>query len=310
MGLIFAYILDLIFGDPEGFFHPIRVIGKLISFFDKHLRGKGSAWIEKTKGGLAALAVIGISAIGAYLFLKICAEVNFFLGGLAWIYLAYTVISAKDLKIKALDVYKALATDINKARLSLSKIVGRDTQDLDKKEVIKAAIESIAESANDGITAPLFYLILGGPILAVAYKAINTLDSMVGYKNKKYINFGWFAAKLDDVVNFIPARICGFLIVLSSFILGKDFKSSFKVMLRDGAKHTSPNSGIPEAAVAGGLGVRLGGPSYYQGKLFERPYIGEEKKEFNPNKIKEALNLSLMVSLLTVILGVILKWLI
>lgn len=308
--IIIAYILDLIFGDPEKFFHPVRAIGRLVIFFDKRLRGKNSARLEKAKGALAALAVVGISAAGAYMFLKICAGINFFLGGLAWIYLAYTVISVKDLEVKALEVYKALKTDMERARKSLSKIVGRDTRDLDKKEIIRAVIESIAESANDGITAPLFYLILGGPVLAIAYKAINTLDSMVGYKNKKYINFGWFSAKLDDIANFIPARICGVLTAVSSFILGKGFRNSFNMMLRDGLKHTSPNSGIPEAAFAGSLGVKLGGPSHYQGKILDKPYIGEEKKALKLAHIKRALKLSFTVSVLTVILGVIFKWLI
>ncbi|PIW87974.1 MAG: cobalamin biosynthesis protein CobD, partial [Nitrospirae bacterium CG_4_8_14_3_um_filter_41_47] len=161
----------------------------------------------------------------------------------------YTTISVKDLQIKARAIYKELKEgDIFKARKELSRIVGRDIQDLSEDEIKRATIESIAESTNDGIVAPLFYLILGGPVLAITYKAINTLDSMVGYKNDRYIHFGWFSARVDDVANFIPARIAGMLIVISSFLLRKNFKDSFKTMLRDSKKHSSPNSGISEAA--------------------------------------------------------------
>ncbi|NCO68147.1 MAG: cobalamin biosynthesis protein CobD, partial [Nitrospirae bacterium] len=171
------------------------------------------------------------------------------------------------------------AKDIIEARKKLSCIVGRDTQNLSEDGVVKAAAESIAENTNDGIIAPLFYLILGGPVLAITYKAINTLDSMVGYKNDRYIHFGWFSARVDDVANFIPARIAGMLIVISSFLLRKNFKDSLKTMLRDSKKHSSPNSGISEAAMAGALGIRLGGGAFYQGKFVEKQYIGNDIKK-------------------------------
>jgi len=311
MDIALVYILDLIFGDPDKFFHPVRVIGRLVNFLEKRLRDRNPAGAEKAKGVAAAVLVVGLTWVTAYLFLAAANGVNFFLGVAVWIYLGYTTISVKDLRVKASKVYKSLKNNsLPQARKDLAAIVGRDTRDLDEKGVIKAAVESVAESTTDGIVAPLFYLILGGPPLALAYKAVNTLDSMIGYKNDKYINFGWFAAKLDDVANFIPARICGFLTVVVSFSLGKGFKKPFKAMLKDARKHPSPNSGLSEAAFAASLGLKLGGPCYYQGKLCSKPYLGEAVKPVEPKQIKEALVLSFGVSLLAVILGVFFRWVI
>jgi adenosylcobinamide-phosphate synthase len=309
--LISSYIADLIFGDPERFPHPVRWMGKLINLLDKGLNKKGAFWIRRIKGAVLAFAVIGISAYSAYLLLELSKRLNPFLHYMAWIYIGYTTISVKDLQVKAKAVYKELKKDdILKARKKLSRIVGRDTQELSEDEIKRATIESVAESTNDGIVAPLFYLILGGPVLAVAYKAINTLDSMVGYKNDKYIDFGWFSARLDDVANFIPARISGFLISISSFILGKGFKDSFKTMLIDGKNHPSPNSGISEAAMAGALGIRIGGGAFYQGKFVEKQYIGEDRRKVDAFLINEALKISFVTSVLMLIIGVLFKWLI
>jgi len=309
--LIFSYIADLIFGDPEWFPHPVKGVGKLINFFDNNLRGSSSKWVERLNGVILTIVVVGISTSLAYLFLKTLGGLNPFLGSLAWIYLGYVVLSAKDLRVKAREVLKEMEKNsLSEAKNKLSKIVGRDTQDLSKDRIIAATIESIAESTNDGIIGPLFYLVLGGPVLAFAYKSINTLDSMVGYKNEKYLHFGWFSAKLDDFVNFIPARISGFLIAISSAIIGGKFKESIEVMARDGNKHSSPNSGVPEAAMAGALGIRLGGPSTYQGRVFEKPYLGEEKRTLQPFFINEALSISLIASILMIFTGVILRWLI
>ena len=275
-----SYIVDLLFGDPEGFPHPVRGMGKLINLIENVLNKKGAFWIKRIKGIVLACIIIGISAYSAYLLIKLSRRLNPFLYHLAWVYIGYTTISVKDLQIKARAIYKELKEgDIFKARKELSRIVGRDIQDLSEDEIKRATIESIAESTNDGIVAPLFYLILGGPVLAITYKAINTLDSMVGYKNDRYIHFGWFSARVDDVANFIPARIAGMLIVISSFLLRKNFKDSLKTMLRDSKKHSSPNSGISEAAMAGALGIRLGGGAFYQGKFVEKQYIGNDIKK-------------------------------
>ena len=308
--LAFSYIADLIFGDPEWFPHPVRGMGRLISFFDVKLRGNGSKPNVRLKGIILVIAVVGISGSLAYLFITIAGRLSPALGSLVWIYLGYTTLSVKDLRVKARKVLKeAEKGSLSEARIQLSKIVGRDTHNLDKDKITVAAIESIAENTNDGIIAPLFYLILGGPVLAIVYKSINTLDSMVGYKNEKYLHFGWFSAKLDDAVNFIPARISGFLMALSSLITGKEFKESFKMMIRDGRKHLSPNSGVPEAAMAGALGIRLGGSSTYQGKAAKAPYLGEEKRNIQPSFINEALAISLIASILMLSIGVVLKWL-
>lgn len=304
-----SYIVDLIFGDPPWLPHPVRGMGKLISFLDRRVNKYDPLLMGRIKGMISTFAVVGLSGCLAYLFITFAGKLNPLLGSLAWIYLGYTTLSTKDLFIKAKAIFEKLeANFLVEARLRLSQIVGRDTGNLSEEKIIIATVESIAESTNDGIIAPLFYLIIGGPVLAVIYKAINTLDSMVGYKNKRYIHFGWFCAKLDDIANFLPARITGFLIPISSFILGKDFKNSFQTMFRDGRKHRSPNSGISEAAMAGALGIKLGGPSTYQGKLQDKPYIGEDKFPTRPLLIKEALSISFVASLLMVSIGVLIKW--
>lgn len=313
--IIFSYIADLIFGDPQWFPHPVKGMGKLINFFESKLNNsvaekqKISSIRKRIKGVMLVGAVVGISTCLAYLFIKLSGEVNPFLGNLAGIYLGYTALSIRDLRVKAKKILRELEKgSLIKARVQLSEIVGRDTHSLDKRGIIAATVESIAESTNDGIIAPLFYLILGGPVLAIAYKSINTLDSMVGYKNDKYLLFGWFSAKLDDLVNFIPARISGFLIALTSVIAGGKIKESLIIMIRDGRKHSSPNSGVPEAAMAGALGVKLGGVSAYQGVVVAAPYLGVEKRALEPVFINQALTISLMVSIVMISAGVILKW--
>ncbi len=326
--LISAYIADLIIGDPEWLPHPVRWMGKLIGFLDKKWNncpgtfGKKDGkkkfssrdidWFVRIKGIALGLAVIGTSACLAYLFIEGSKKFHPLLGALAWVYTACTTFAIKDLWVKAKAVLRELETgSIDGARDRLSMIVGRDTQHLQKDEIVTATIESVAESINDGVIAPLFYLILGGPVLAIAYRAINTLDSMVGYRNERYINFGWFSARLDDAANLIPARICGFLIPAASFLLGNgffsfsSFSSTFKIMLRDHKKHASPNSGIPEAAMAGALGIRLGGDAWYQGHLHQRPFMGEQKREVVPSLINQALVICFISSLELIVIGMV-----
>lgn len=311
LSIISAYLLDLVVGDPEGLWHPIRAMGALIGFLENRLRRNGKKWPERIKGVILALAVVVISAGVSYLCIKLAKKTNLFLGILVWVYVAYSTISIKDLHNKVRDVLKELKRNaLSEARIQLSNIVGRNTQNLNEDKIITATIESIAESTNDGIIAPLFYLIIGGPVLAIAYKAINTLDSMVGYKNEKYAHFGWFSARLDDIANFIPARISGLLIAISSFISGKDSKNSLKVMRKDGNKHPSPNSGYPEAAMAGALGIRLGGSSTYEGRLCIKPYIGEDKGSLQLSLIEDALTIAFISSILMLSIGVGLRWII
>lgn len=312
IAVILAYFLDLIFGDPRWFPHPVKGMGKLIIFFEKILLKKTDSKQKcRRKGILLAIFVIGISTLSASILLKYAGKINPFWGYTVWIFLAYTTIAGGDLFTHANAIKKEIKNNrLHEARLKLSRIVGRNTQNLSKEEVARAAIESIAENTTDGIISPLFYLFLGGPVLAIGYKAVSTLDSMVGYKNEKYTYFGWFSAKLDDVMNFIPARITGFFISTASFILKKDGKNSVRIMLRDGQKHPSPNSAISQAAIAGALGIKLGGPRYYEGKLLKYSYIGEEKRDSSAELISESLIVCFAASLLMLLTGVLLQWLI
>ncbi len=306
LNIFLAYLLDWIFGDPRWFPHPVKGIGRLIVFLEKRLR---AGFFLRIKGGLLCIIVAGGSAFVAWVFLNSLRRINPILETLAWILLGYTCLATRDMFGHAREISKEIRNnDIEGARQKLSLIVGRDTGNLPEEKIIIATVESIAESTNDGIIAPLFYLVLGGPVLAIAYKAVNTLDSMLGYKNEKYLHFGWVAARLDDVANFIPARISGLLIVASSFIAGKDSRNSLLTMLRDSKKHPSVNSGWPEAAMAGALGIRMGGPSFYGGKLYAKPYIGEEKRPIESRFLNDALTIMLISSVLMVVAGVLFRW--
>ncbi len=311
LSIFLAYFLDLVFGDPRWFPHPVKGIGRLIVFLERRLRIGHSKFILRIKGGLLAIIVAGGCAFIAWIILNSLRRVNPVLETIAWILLGYTCLAVRDMFSHAKDILREIRkNDMQGARRKLSLIVGRDTGNLPEEKIIVATVESVAENTNDGIIAPLFYLVLGGPVLAIAYKAVNTLDSMLGYKNEKYLYFGWAAARLDDVANFIPARISGLLIAASSFIAGKDSKSSFLTLLCDGNKHSSPNSGWPEAAMAGALGIRMGGPLFYSGKLYNRTYIGEEKRQVEPCFLSDALVIMLISSVLMVAIGALFRWVI
>ncbi|MBA3066288.1 adenosylcobinamide-phosphate synthase CbiB [bacterium] len=304
--VILAFLLDILLGDPVWLPHPVRFIGKIVNMLEPLIRKniKNQRW----SGVIFACGIIIFTGLSAFLIIRAAWMINNYAGIIVSVLLAYSTISVKDLKDETMPVYCCLKKgDINGARKSLSMIVGRDTRNLNENEIVKAAVETIAENTNDGIIAPLFYLIAGGPVAAVIYKVINTLDSMVGYKNERYIYFGWFSAKLDDIVNYIPARITGILITAASFITAKSFGNSFKTMIKDGRNHSSPNSGVPEAAMAGALGIRLGGNSFYNGVLCVKPYIGEERKKTCISQIKEALTVSFTASVLMVAAGAVLR---
>ena len=311
LSIFLAYFLDWIFGDPRWFPHPVKGIGRLTVFLERRLRTGRSKFILRIKGGLLVIIVAGGCAFVAWIILNSLRRVNPVLETIAWIFLGYTCLAGRDMFSHVRDILgKIRKNDMEGARQKLSLIVGRDTGNLSEEKIIVATVESIAENTNDGIIAPLFYLVLGGPVLAIAYKAVNTLDSMLGYKNEKYIHFGWAAARLDDVTNFIPSRVSGLLIVASSFIAGKDAKSSFLTMLRDARKHPSPNAGFPEAAMAGALGMRMGGPAFYGGKLYNKSYIGEEKRQVEPCFLSDALAIMLISSILMVTAGALFRWLV
>ncbi len=275
-----AFIMDGLLGDPYWFPHPVRFIGKYIQWFEKRIRKYGSSSRRLKYGGVLLVVSTVLMTYGSsYGLLWLCQQIH---PGLFWvvnIVLLWTCLAMKCLGKEALKVYQVLKTqDIPKARQLLSYLVGRDTEALNQNEIARAIVETVVENTSDGIIAPLMYMFIGGAPLALTYKAINTMDSMVGYKNEKYYDFGWAAAKLDDVVNFIPARLTGACIALAGAVLGLDVVSGWQVMMRDGRKHSSPNAGYPEAAAAGALGIQLGGSNYYFGKIVYKPTIGEARR--------------------------------
>ncbi|HRZ86758.1 MAG TPA: adenosylcobinamide-phosphate synthase CbiB [bacterium] len=309
--LIVSYIADLLFGDPERLYHPVRLIGKGIVFFERILRRRNaSPGVDRMRGVALVLIVVGLTAAAGSGLIAIASAVHPACGFVLSVYIGWTTIAVKDLRGKAESVRGALrAGDLDGARKAVSKIVGRDTARLTEAKVSAAAIESVAENTNDGIVAPLFYFAIGGPVLALVYKAVNTLDSMVGYKTERYIDFGKCAARLDDAANYIPARLCGLLMCVASWTMGRGFRVPLRVMLRDGRIHDSPNSGISEAAMAGILRVKLSGPYAYGGEMIEKPTIGDGGNEVCAPMIADALRVSFIVSLMTVCLGVIVLWL-
>ena len=293
-----AYVLDLIFGDPQNVVHPVQVIGKIISAGEKVLLRKKYKFLA---GAVLNIFTVSITYTLMYLISKSVKISVFFM--IIEIYLMYTIFSINSLAREGNRVYRILKEgDIEKARKDLSYLVSRDTETMDEKMIIRSTMETISENTVDGIVAPMFYMFLGGMPLAMAYKAINTLDSMVGYKNEKYMDFGKFSAKVDDVANFIPARITGILIVLASMILGYNYKNSLKIFLRDRKNHSSPNSAHSEASVAGALGVQFGGKVSYFGKEIDKPTIGDKTKEFELEDIRKNIRIMYVTSFLILVM--------
>ena len=293
-----AYVLDLIFGDPQNVVHPVQVIGKTISAGEKVLLRKKYKFLA---GAVLNIFTVSITYTLMYLISKSVKISVFFM--IIEIYLMYTIFSINSLAREGNRVYRILKEgDIERARKDLSYLVSRDTETMDEKMIIRSTMETISENTVDGIVAPMFYMFLGGMPLAMAYKAINTLDSMVGYKNEKYMDFGKFSAKVDDAANFIPARITGILIVLASMILGYDYKNSLKIFIRDRKNHSSPNSAHSEASVAGALGVQFGGKVSYFGKETDKPTIGDKTKEFELEDIRKNIRIMYVTSFLSLVM--------
>ena len=298
--LVAGYILDLFFGDPEWLYHPVRLIGKYISFAEKHLRKHGgnlrrSAVILTVSTVLLTAAVSGLIL---YL-LHWAGELPLLIGMTVMNWMG---ISVRCMVKEARDVGKALEKGLPDARKQVSRIVGRDTQKLSEEEIIKATVETVAENTTDGVISPLLYSLIGGPVLLWSYKAVNTLDSMVGYMDEKYRDIGWSSARLDDVLNFIPARLTAMLMVLSAFMSALDGKNAFRIVRRDHANHKSPNSAWSEAAAAGALHIQLGGTHDYFGKPVEKPTIGDADRPAERNDIRRANGLLVMTSALMVLL--------
>ena len=298
-----AYVLDLIFGDPQNIIHPVQIIGKMINIGEKSLLGKKYKSDRKYKffaGMILNITIISVTYAVTYLIYK--SSENSIIFTVAEIYLMYTVFSINSLAREGNRVYNILKEgNIERARKDLSYLVSRDTETMDEKMIIRSTMETISENTVDGIVAPMLYMFLGGLPLSMTYKAINTFDSMVGYKNEKYMDFGKFSAKLDDVANFIPARITGILIVIASMILGYDYKNSLKIFIRDRKNHSSPNSGHAEAGVAGALGVQFGGRVSYFGKEVDKPVIGDKIKDFELEDIKKNIKIMYIASFLSLI---------
>lgn len=305
IALIIGFFLDLLIGDPHNPAHPVRIIGNLAMAMERLYRRMLPKRL-KLAGLLAWISIIVPTFLVTYLIVDLSSSINYYFGILVEGILIYFCISAKGLKVEGLKVIKVLESgDIDGARKQLSYIVGRDTKSLDETSIVRAVIETVAENMSDGVIAPLFFAGLYGAPLAMAYKAVNTCDSMFGYKNDKYINFGYASAKLDDVFNFVPARLTGYFIVMAAFILGYNHKEAYKIYKRDRYNHTSPNSAHPEAAVAGALGVKLGGANYYFGKLVEKPTIGDNIKEIEVGDLYKTNNLLLVVSFMGAVLALI-----
>lgn len=313
-----AYILDLFFGDPYWLPHPVRFIGWLIKNTEKVLRnlinsrekskGGDKAGKERVAGIVLALAVVSLTFLLVFIILKIAGLISPVLFHIVNIYFIYSALAARCLANEAFKVYDVLnKKDIVEARKRLSMLVGRQTEHLNEEEVIRGVVETTAENTVDGVVSPLIYAIIGsifgiGAPLVYAFKAVSTLDSMVGYMNDKYINFGRASAKIDDAANYIPARFTGVLIPVSAFFCGKNFSKSFLIMLRDRRKHKSPNCAYPEAAVAGALGVRIGGNNVYFGKVVEKPTIGDPDKKLEARDISDTVKLMYVTSLLALLI--------
>jgi adenosylcobinamide-phosphate synthase len=298
--LALAYSLDWLIGDPAWLPHPVRWMGRLISVGERLLRLMARGPIAEFIAGWAlTLAVVGTFGIGSWILLLWLRNWKPGLAFFVAAYFAASALATRSLLTEARAVRRFVADgDLPSARQQVARIVGRDPDDLSEGEVMRATIETLAESASDGIVAPMLYLAIGGVPLALAYKAINTLDSMIGHRGKRYEFFGKSAARLDDVVNFIPARLTALLLVSAAWILRLDFRGAWRVMRRDGGKHVSPNAGRPEAAMAGALGVRLGGTNFYDGEAHHGQYLGDSHAALDQQALVKAQRLTGCVSLL------------
>ncbi|MCR1877316.1 adenosylcobinamide-phosphate synthase CbiB [Paraclostridium bifermentans] len=301
--MVIAYLLDLVIGDPYSFPHPVRFIGNLIRFTEGKIRIIFKSKKQLKMGGFLLWTItVGFTALVTNLILNLLCINNIFYAIIASIIL-YTTLSTKCLADEAKKIYEVLKTgDIEKSRKQLSYIVGRDTTSLNENEIIRATVETVAENTVDGIISPMMYGFIGGPVIAMAYKAINTLDSMVGYKNEKYGDIGFASAKIDDIANFIPARITPFFMMIASFILGFNSKKSIKIAMRDRKNHKSPNCAYAEGAVAGALEVQLGGTNMYFGEKVYKPTIGDKDRELEAEDILRTNKIMYLTSFIALVI--------
>ena len=294
IAFVVGFLLDGLFGDPHWLPHPIRLIGTLISRTEQFLRKEKDGITpeqERQQGRWMVLIVVCAAVSCSGLVLALAYTWNKIVGCVVESVMTYQILAAKSLKVESMKVYQELnKEDLSGARKAVSMIVGRDTDCLDETGVAKASIETVAENTSDGVIAPMLYTAIGGPVLGFAYKAVNTMDSMIGYKNEKYLDFGRAAAKLDDIVNFIPARISAWVMILAAGMSGKNYsmKDAYRIYKRDKSNHASPNSAHTEAVCAGALGIQLAGDASYFGKTVKKPYIGDKTRTVETEDICRA----------------------
>ena len=300
--LLIGFLLDALIGDPYNFPHPIRLIGRMIAALERIIRQKCNNL--RTGGVILALTVLLVSSIVPALILLFCYRIHPVFGSMTESILICYLLAARNLCDESMKVCRAAESgDTEAARKAVSMIVGRDTTVLDRDGIIRAAVETVAENTSDGVTAPLFYIALGGAAGGFFYKAANTMDSMLGYRNAKYADLGRFAAKLDDVLNFIPSRLSALLMAAVCPLLRLDAKNAFRIWRRDRRNHASPNSAQTESACAGALHLRLAGDAWYFGELHKKPYIGDDDRQIEPADIRRANRLMYGTSVLMLLLS-------
>ena len=304
LALALGFVLDLLFGDPRWLPHPIRFIGLAIEKVEAVLRRSSDGVLTSRIKGLSLWCVITGGTFIFYYGLKwLTYGLNFWLGVAVESIVIYQILAIKCLKDETMRVYYALeAEDMTSARKWISYLVTRNTSEMSEEEIVKATVETISENIVDGITSPLFFIMLGGGPLGMFYKAANTLDSMVGYKNEKYMSFGWASARLDDVLNYIPARLTGLIIVGVAYLFGYNGKNAWKILLRDRKNHASPNSPYSEAPAAGALEIQLGGRATYFGVTKDKPTMGDALKPIHRSHIIKVNKLMVQTSFVAIIM--------
>ena len=306
IALVAGFFLDLLIGDPHWLYHPVRIIGLLISLLEKIFLKEEKSDKKKFVYGIITVIIVLVATFivtsvliaGSYL-------INIYLGLAVEAILTYFILATKSLKYESMKVYKALnEKSLEEGRKAVSMIVGRDTENLTEEGVIKAAVETVAENTSDGVIAPMIFTAIGGPALGFLYKAVNTMDSMIGYKNGKYMYFGRAAAKLDDIVNFLPSRISAYLMILAAALGGKEFsaKKAREIFKRDRFNHASPNSAQTESVCAGALQVRLAGDASYFEKIVKKPYIGDDIRSIGREDIKRACRLMYITAFICMVI--------
>lgn len=297
-----GFLIDFIFGDPAWLYHPIRVIGNGIAILERIVRKISGGRHITAAGGILWVIIAGLSFAVPYFLLTAAGMIHPVVRFILETFWCWQIIAARSLVRESMKVFNRLKeNDLPGARKAVSMIVGRDTENLTEEGVTKAAVETVAENTSDGVTAPLIFMIIGGAPLGFLYKAVNTMDSMLGYKNEKYILFGRIPARMDDIFNYIPSRITAVCMILAAFITGLDGKNAWKIYRRDRRKHASPNAAQTESVCAGALGVRLAGDAVYFGKLYKKEFIGDSLRPVEPEDIKRAGKLMYVTGVLVLI---------